>query len=171
MVATFGGGCFWCTEVIFQQLAGVARVRPGYMGGNRAHPTYEQVCSGATGHAEVVQIDYDEQTVAYEALLAVFFKTHDPTTPNRQGNDVGTQYRSAIFYHDEEQRMAAEAFISQLSAHEVYEAPIVTEVVPAQPFYEAEDYHHDYFNNNPQNPYCAAVIAPKLQKFLKSRGG
>lgn len=169
MVATFGGGCFWCTEAIFQQLKGVDRVRPGYMGGNRENPTYEQVCSGATGHAEVIQIDYDEAILPFETLLGVFFKTHDPTTLNRQGNDVGTQYRSAIFYHNESQHTESEAFIRQLSEHEVYDAPIVTEVVPAQPFYEAEDYHHDYFNNNPQNPYCAAVIAPKLQKFLKSR--
>ncbi|HWK99553.1 MAG TPA: peptide-methionine (S)-S-oxide reductase MsrA [Parapedobacter sp.] len=169
MVATFGGGCFWCTEAIFQQLKGVGRVRPGYMGGNRENPTYEQVCSGATGHAEVIQIDYDEATLPYETLLGVFFKTHDPTTLNRQGNDVGTQYRSAIFYHNENQHTEAEAFIRQLSEHGVYDTPIVTEVVPAQSFYEAEDYHHDYFNNNPQNPYCAAVIAPKLQKFLKNR--
>lgn len=169
MVATFGGGCFWCTEVIFQQLEGVQRVRPGYMGGNREYPTYEQVCSGATGHVEVIQVDYDETTLPYAALLAVFFKTHDPTTPNRQGNDVGTQYRSAIFYHDETQRVEAATFIRQLSEQNVYDAPIITEVIPAEPFYEAEDYHHDYFNNNPQNPYCAAVIAPKLQKFLKNR--
>lgn len=169
MVATFGGGCFWCTEVIFQRLEGVERVTPGYMGGNREHPTYEQVCSGATGHAEVIKIDYNETILPYQGLLAVFFKTHDPTTPNRQGNDVGTQYRSVIFYHDDRQRLEAEEFIRQLSAHGVYDAPIVTEVAPAQPFYEAEDYHHDYFNNNPQNPYCAAVIAPKLQKFLENR--
>src|SRR5690606_33869683 len=169
MKATFGGGCFWCTEIIFLNTEGVNSVLPGYMGGSREHPTYEQVCSGATGHVEVVQIDYDEATLPYEALLAVFFKTHDPTTLNRQGNDVGTQYRSAIFYHNESQRVEAEAFIRQLSEHEVYDASIVTEVVPARPFYEAEDYHHDYYNNNPQNPYCAAVIAPKLQKFLKNR--
>lgn len=169
MTTTFGGGCFWCTEAIFQQLRGVERVRPGYMGGSRENPTYEQVCSGATGHAEVVQIDYDEAILPYEALLAVFFKTHDPTTLNRQGNDVGTQYRSVIFYHDERQRKEAETFIRELTEHEVYDAPVVTEIVPVQPFYPAEDYHNDYFNNNPQNPYCAAVIAPKLQKFLKSR--
>lgn len=169
MVATFGGGCFWCTEVIFQRLDGVQRVRPGYMGGNRVHPTYEQVCSGATGHVEVVHIEYNEAILPYTALLAVFFKTHDPTTPNRQGNDVGTQYRSAIFYHDDNQRVDAETFIGKLSEENVYDAPIVTEVIAAQPFYEAEDYHHNYFENNPQNPYCAAVIAPKLQKFLKNQ--
>jgi len=169
MKATFGGGCFWCTEVIFQQLDGVHSVLPGYMGGHRENPTYEQVCSGATGHAEVVQVDYDESVLPYSGLLEVFFKTHDPTTLNRQGNDVGTQYRSVIFYHDDEQRLEAEAFIRQLTAHEVYDNLIVTEIAPAQTFYVAENYHHDYFNNNPQNPYCAAVIAPKLHKFLKNR--
>ncbi|SKB74767.1 peptide-methionine (S)-S-oxide reductase [Parapedobacter luteus] len=167
MIATFGGGCFWCTEVIFKQLQGVKSVLPGYMGGQRENPTYEQVCTGATGHAEVVQIDYDETVLPYRKLLEVFFKTHDPTTLNRQGNDVGTQYRSVIFYHDEQQRIEAEEFIRQLTTHEVYDDPIVTAIAPAQPFYVAENYHHDYFNNNPQNPYCAAVIAPKLQKFLK----
>ena len=169
MIATFGGGCFWCTEVIFQQLEGVKSVRPGYMGGQRENPTYEQVCSGATGHAEVSHIEYDEAVLPYESLLAVFFKTHNPTTLNRQGEDVGTQYRSVIFYHDDRQRAEAESFIQQLTEKGVYDDPIVTEVVAAQPFYEAEDYHHDYFNNNPQNPYCSAVIAPKLQKFLKDR--
>jgi methionine-S-sulfoxide reductase len=168
MKATFGGGCFWCTEAIFKELEGVNSVLPGYMGGHRENPTYEQVCSGATGHAEVVHIDYDEQVLSYRRLLEVFFKTHDPTTLNRQGNDVGTQYRSVIFYHDEQQKAEAEAFISQLTQHQVFDDPIVTEVSPAQAFYEAEDYHHDYFKNNPQNPYCAAVIAPKLQKFLKT---
>jgi len=169
MTATFGGGCFWCTEVIFQQLDGVSQVLPGYMGGQRENPTYEQVCSGATGHAEVVQIEYDEEVLPYEELLAVFFKTHDPTTLNRQGNDVGTQYRSVIFYHDDAQRAAAESFIRQLEENAVYSAPIVTEIAPAQPFYVAENYHHDYFKNHPENPYCAAVIAPKLQKFLNGR--
>ncbi|WP_257668563.1 peptide-methionine (S)-S-oxide reductase MsrA [Parapedobacter tibetensis] len=170
MIATFGGGCFWCTEVIFQQLEGVNRVQPGYMGGARANPTYEQVCTGATGHAEVTQIEYDETILPYRELLAVFFKTHDPTTLNRQGNDVGTQYRSVIFYHDEQQHTEAKEFVKQLEANNVYDDPIVTEISPAQPFYVAENYHHDYFNNNPQNPYCAAVIAPKLQKFLNASG-
>lgn len=169
MKATFGGGCFWCTEVIFQQLEGVNNVLPGYMGGQRENPTYEQVCSGATGHAEVVQIDYDEAILPYTSLLEVFFKTHDPTTLNRQGNDVGTQYRSVIFYHNDHQRAEAEALIRQLTEHAVYDDPIVTEISPARSFYVAESYHHDYFNNNPQNPYCAAVIAPKLHKFLKNR--
>ncbi|MFC3196383.1 peptide-methionine (S)-S-oxide reductase MsrA [Parapedobacter deserti] len=169
MKATFGGGCFWCTEVIFQQLEGVNSVQPGYMGGQRENPTYEQVCSGATGHAEVIQIDFDEATVSYKSLLEVFFKTHDPTTLNRQGNDVGTQYRSVIFYHNEQQHSEAAEFIRQLTEHRVYDAPIVTEVSQAARFYVAESYHHDYFNNNPENPYCAAVIEPKLHKFLKSR--
>jgi len=169
MTATFGGGCFWCTEAIFQQLDGVSEVLPGYMGGHRENPTYEQVCSGATGHAEVIQIMYDEEIVPYDELLAVFFKTHDPTTLNRQGNDVGTQYRSVIFYHDDKQRAAAESFVRELKENRVYDNPIVTEIVPAQTFYAAEEYHHDYFNNHPENPYCAAVIAPKLQKFLKNR--
>jgi len=139
------------------------------MGGQREQPTYEQVCTGATGHAEVVQVDYDEAVLPYRALLEVFFKTHDPTTLNRQGNDVGTQYRSVIFYHDDQQRIEADELIRQLTEHAVYDSPIVTEVSAAQPFYVAENYHHDYFNNNPQNPYCSAVIAPKLNKFLKSR--
>jgi len=168
MKATFGGGCFWCTEVIFQQVKGVEQVLPGYMGGNRPDPTYEQVCSGATGHAEVVQLDYNEAEVSYRTLLEIFFKTHDPTTLNRQGNDVGTQYRSVIFYHDDAQRAEAEQLIAGLTDAQVYEDPIVTEVSPAGPFYPAEDYHRNYFNNNPQNPYCAVVIAPKLHKFLQS---
>ncbi|MGK6351666.1 peptide-methionine (S)-S-oxide reductase MsrA [Parapedobacter sp. DT-150] len=169
MKATFGGGCFWCTEVIFQQLEGVDTVLPGYMGGQRENPTYEQVCTGATGHAEVVQIEYDETVLPYRKLLEVFFKTHDPTTLNRQGNDVGTQYRSVIFYHDDQQRVEAEEFIRELTTNDVYDDPIVTEISPDKPFYVAENYHHDYFNNHPQNPYCAAVIAPKLHKFLTGK--
>lgn len=168
MKATFGGGCFWCTEVIFQQLDGVSEVLPGYMGGHRENPTYEQVCSGATGHAEVIHITYDEALIPYESLLAVFFKTHDPTTLNRQGNDVGTQYRSVVFYHTEEQKRAAEEFIRKLDEEKVFADPIVTAVSPAKTFYVAEDYHHNYFNTHPENPYCAAVIAPKLTKFLKA---
>ncbi|GAA4784416.1 peptide-methionine (S)-S-oxide reductase MsrA [Olivibacter ginsenosidimutans] len=168
MKATFGGGCFWCTEIIFQQLEGVTSIKPGYMGGHTVNPTYKEVCSGDTGHAEVVQLEYDPNQISYKKLLGVFFKTHDPTTLNRQGNDVGPQYRSVIFYHDPEQKFEAETWINKLVEEEVYDAPIVTEVVPAQAFYEAEDYHHDYFNNNPDNPYCAAVIQPKLQKFLRS---
>lgn len=168
MKATFGGGCFWCTEAIFQQLAGVNTVLPGYMGGHKENPTYEEVCTGETGHAEVVQIDYNPNKISYKNLLGVFFKTHDPTTLNRQGNDIGTQYRSAVFYHDAEQKFEAETFINKLTEENVFDSPIVTEVVKAQTFYEAEDYHHDYFYNNPENAYCAAVIQPKLQKFLKS---
>jgi len=168
MKATFGGGCFWCTEVIFQQLDGVTDIRPGYMGGDTVNPTYKEVCSGNTGHAEVIQVDYDPDKIAYKKLLGVFFKTHDPTTLNRQGNDVGTQYRSVIFFHNPEQKFEAETFINKLEEEQVYSEPIVTEVVAAQPFYEAEDYHHDYYSNNPDNPYCAAVIQPKLQKFLKT---
>ena len=167
MIATFGGGCFWCTEVIFQHTKGVKEVLPGYMGGQRENPTYEQVCSGATGHVEVIQIDFDESQVSFQDLLEVFFKTHDPTTLNRQGADVGTQYRSVVFYHDEKQKQEAEAFIQALEEAKVYDSPIVTAVEPAVTFWEAEDYHHDYFNQNPQNQFCQVVIAPKLQKFLK----
>lgn len=164
--ATFGGGCFWCTEVIFQHLEGVSEIQPGYMGGQRENPTYEQVCSGATGHAEVIHITYDETVISYETLLGVFFKTHDPTTLNRQGNDVGTQYRSAIFYHDEIQQTVATDLVAKLEAGQVYDTPIVTEITAASTFYVAEDYHFNYFNTHPENPYCAAVITPKLQKFL-----
>ncbi|MEI5984614.1 UNVERIFIED_CONTAM: msrA [Trichonephila clavipes] len=167
MIATFGGGCFWCTEVIFQHTKGVKEVLPGYMGGQRENPTYEQVCSGATGHVEVIQIDFDESQVSFQDLLEVFFKTHDPTTLNRQGADVGTQYRSVVFYHDDKQKQEAEAFIQALEEAKVYDSPIVTAVEPAVTFWEAEDYHHDYFNQNPQNQFCQVVIAPKLQKFLK----
>lgn len=168
--ATFGGGCFWCTEVIFQQVKGVKSVKPGYMGGQRPNPTYEQVCSGATGHAEVIQIEYDPAETDYNELLKVFFKTHNPTTLNRQGNDVGTQYRSVIFYHDDKQEAAAREMIRKLTEEGIYDSDIVTEVSLATPFYEAEDYHHNYFNRNPGQPYCAAVIRPKLQKFLSSYG-
>ncbi len=167
MIATFGGGCFWCTETIFQRVEGVEQVLPGYMGGTTVNPTYEEVCTGATGHAEVIHIIYDPSRVSYATLLAIFFKTHDPTTLNRQGNDVGTQYRSAIFYHDQLQKGMAEEMIAGLEKEQVFDSPIVTEVTPASEFYEAEDYHKDYFNRNPDNPYCAAVIAPKLDKFLK----
>ncbi len=165
--ATFGGGCFWCTEVIFQNITGVNTVLPGYMGGKVDKPTYEQVCEGTTDHVEVVQIDYDETKVDYTHLLKIFFRTHNPTTLNRQGNDVGTQYRSVVFYHDEDQRIATEKLITKLEDDAVFEDAIVTAVEPAVTFWEAEDYHRDYFNRNPGNPYCAAVIAPKLQKFLK----
>ncbi|WP_172388477.1 peptide-methionine (S)-S-oxide reductase MsrA [Sphingobacterium shayense] len=167
MKATFGGGCFWCTEVIFQNIEGVSTVLPGYMGGKVDNPTYEQVCEGNTDHVEVVQIDFDENKVGFIELLKVFFRTHNPTTLNRQGNDVGTQYRSVVFYHSEEQRGETDRFISSLQDDAIFEDQIVTAVEPAVTFWEAENYHHDYFNQNPGNPYCAAVIAPKVQKFLK----
>lgn len=168
MKATFGGGCFWCTEVIFQHTEGVNTVLPGYMGGKTDNPTYKEVCQGDTEHVEVVQLDFDPAKVSFVELLAIFFKTHDPTTLNRQGEDVGTQYRSAVFYHSDEQKQEAEQFIQALTTEAVYASPIVTAVEEAVTFWEAEDYHHDYFNQNPGNPFCAAVIAPKLQKFLKS---
>lgn len=168
MKATFGGGCFWCTEVIFQNTAGVNSVRPGYMGGERENPTYEQVCSGATGHVEVIEIDFDETQISFQKLLEVFFKTHDPTTLNRQGADVGTQYRSVVFYHDEAQKQTAMDFIQALESEKVFDNPIVTAVEPASRFWEAEAYHHDYFNQNPQNQFCQVVIAPKLSKYLKT---
>ncbi len=168
MKATFGGGCFWCTEIIFLNTKGVTSVLPGYMGGRRENPSYEQVCSGATGHVEVVQIEFDENQVKYEELLSIFFKTHNPTTLNRQGEDVGTQYRSVVFYHDDKQREIAENIIAGLTKEEVFEQPIVTAVEEAVVFWPAEDYHVNYFNRNPENPFCAAVIAPKLSKFLKN---
>jgi len=168
MIATFGGGCFWCTETIFQRVEGVEEVLPGYMGGDQVNPTYEQVCTGLTGHAEVIHIKYDPNQVSYTELLGIFFKTHDPTTLNRQGNDIGTQYRSAVFYHDDLQKATAEAMIADLGKQGVFDDPIVTEVTAASTFYEAEDYHRNYFNRNPDNPYCAAVIAPKLNHFLKT---
>lgn len=167
MKATLGGGCFWCTEAVFQKLEGLNEIIPGYMGGTTPNPSYEEVCNGTTGHAEVIQIDYDEDQLNYQDILGVFFKTHDPTTLNRQGNDIGTQYRSEIFYHNEEQREQAEAFIKGLSEQEVFDRPIVTKVSPADTFYEAEDYHVNYFNRNPNQPYCAAVIRPKVDKFVK----
>ena len=166
-VATFGGGCFWCTETIFQRLEGVSTIRPGYMGGHKEFPTYKEVCTGETGHAEVIQLEYDPAVISFEKLMLVFFKTHDPTSLNRQGEDVGTQYRSEIFVHNEAQQEAAIRMIEKLTAEQVYDRPIVTQVSQASTFYVAEDYHHDYFTNNPQNPYCAAVIAPKLNKFLQ----
>lgn len=168
MKATFGGGCFWCTEIIFLNTKGIDTVLPGYMGGKRENPTYEQVCSGATGHVEVVQVNFDETKVSFPALLAIFFKTHDPTTWNRQGEDVGTQYRSVVFYHDEEQKEQTEQFIKGLEEAKVYDGPIVTAVEEAVTFWRAEDYHVNYFNRNPENPFCAAVIAPKLTKYLKT---
>ena len=177
-VATLAGGCFWCLEAVFDDLRGVESVESGYMGGEAANPTYRQVCSGTTGHAEVVQITYDPQAVSFRELLEVFFTIHDPTTLNRQGADVGTQYRSAIFYHSPEQQEIAERTIGELNAEEIWDAPIVTEVVPAEDFYVAEDYHQEYYAQNASQPYCQMVVAPKVAKFrqkflnkLKSRSG
>jgi peptide-methionine (S)-S-oxide reductase len=166
-VATFGNGCFWCTEAIFQRLKGVESVLPGYSGGNIKNPAYREVCTGNTGHAEAIQIMYDSEIISYRTLLEVFFYTHDPTTPNRQGNDVGTQYRSVIFYRNENEKNEAKKIIEQLENDKVYSNRIVTELVPFDHFYEAEDYHQDYYNNNKNQPYCRAVINPKLDKFLK----
>jgi len=165
--AVFGGGCFWCTEAVFKMLKGVTSVLPGYAGGIKPNPTYEEVTSGDTGHAEVVQIIYDPAQVAYTTLLTILFASHDPTTKNRQGNDVGTQYRSVIFYTTEQQKEEAEQFIKELNASSKAGKPIITEVQPLDKFYEAENYHRDYFAKNPGNPYCEAVINPKLEKVNK----
>jgi peptide-methionine (S)-S-oxide reductase len=165
--ATFGNGCFWCTEAIFQTVKGILFVKSGYTGGKLANPTYEDVCNGDTGHAEAVEIEFDADILSYEELLLIFFKTHNPTTLNRQGNDIGPQYRSAIFYHNNEQKQQAEAMIKRLTAEHVFDQPIVTEITPASKFYKAEDYHQNYFMDNTMKPYCMAVIQPKLNKFAK----
>lgn len=170
-VATFAGGCFWCVEEAFDGVDGVESTTSGYTGGDTVDPTYEQVTAGDTGHAEAVRVEYDPDRLDYEDLLAVFFAIHDPTTLNRQGRDVGTQYRSAIYYHDEAQRQAAEAFIDELEADGVYDDPIVTEVEPLETFWEAEAYHQDYYRNNPNQPYCAVTIPPKLEKVRERFGG
>ncbi|MFD2873543.1 peptide-methionine (S)-S-oxide reductase MsrA [Mucilaginibacter ximonensis] len=164
---TLGGGCFWCTEAVFQTLKGVQSVTSGYMGGKTKNPTYEQICTGATGHAEVIEITYDADLLNLDELLLIFFKTHDPTTLNRQGNDVGTQYRSVIFYETPDQKEKAEAMIKRLTDEQVFDKPIVTEISPASEFYKAEDYHQNYFMDNSMKPYCAFVIQPKLNKFAK----
>ena len=164
-ITTLAGGCFWCLEAVYDDMEGVLSVESGYMGGRQANPSYRDVCTGRTGHAEVVQIAFDPGVTSFHDILEVFFAIHDPTTRDRQGNDAGTQYRSAIFYHSEEQRTAAELMIHELNASKVFSGPIVTEVQPASTFYRAEDYHQEYFANNPQQPYCAYVVAPKLQKF------
>ena len=168
--ATFGGGCFWCTEAVFQNLKGVTKVISGYMGGQTENPTYKEVCNGDSGHAEIIQIEYNDQEIRFEDLLLVFFKTHDPTTLNRQGNDAGTQYRSVVFYETAEQKVAAETMIDNLEKEMVFNRPIVTEITPISKFYSAEDYHQNYFNNNPDQGYCAYVIQPKLAKFTKEFG-
>ncbi len=166
-IATLAGGCFWCLEAVYDDLKGVESVESGYMGGRTANPSYEDVCSGDTGHAEVVQLTFDPKSVSFKEILEVFFVIHDPTTPNRQGNDVGTQYRSAIFYHSAAQKAAAEQVIADIGTGKIYDDPIVTEVVPASKFYVAEDYHQEYFRRNPAQPYCAFVVRPKVAKFRK----
>lgn len=166
-IATFGSGCFWCTEAFFQDVDGVEKVVSGYMGGQVKNPTYKEVCSGLTGHAEVLQVTFNPEEVGYDELLEIFWKTHDPTTVNRQGNDVGTQYRSAIFYHNDEQKQMADRYKEQLNAAEAFDQPIVTEITPASVFYKAEDYHQNYYNLNGDAPYCAYVIKPKVEKFKK----
>ncbi|HEX8317814.1 peptide-methionine (S)-S-oxide reductase MsrA [Longimicrobium sp.] len=167
-VATLGGGCFWCTEAVFVDLRGVDRVVSGYMGGPMPNPSYEQVCSGRTGHAEVVQVTFDPAEIPFREILEIFFTTHDPTTLNRQGGDEGTQYRSVVFYHDDEQRRVAEEVIRELTERRLYDDPIVTEVSPASEFYRAESYHQDYYARNPYQGYCQVVIAPKVSKFRKA---
>lgn len=167
-VATLGGGCFWCLEAVYNELKGVERVVSGYSGGSVANPSYEQVCSGRTGHAEVVQLTYDPEIISFKEILQVFFTIHDPTTLNRQGADVGTQYRSAIFYHSPQQKRVAEKLIAELNESNLWPDPIVTEVTPFERFYEAEEYHQEYYANNPNQPYCLVVIAPKLAKFRKA---
>jgi peptide-methionine (S)-S-oxide reductase len=166
-VATLGGGCFWCLEAALEQLRGVEKVVSGYSGGSMANPGYREVCTGRTGHAEVVQVTFDPAVLPFRDLLDAFFAIHDPTTLNRQGADVGTQYRSAIFYHTPQQKEAAEQRIAELNAEKVWDAPIVTQVVPFQAFYPAEDYHQEYFRTNPGQPYCQAVVAPKVLKLRK----
>lgn len=166
-VATLGGGCFWCVEAVFEETKGVSKVESGYSGGFVANPTYRQVCSETTGHAEVVQVTFDPEVVSLREILGVFFATHDPTTLNRQGADVGTRYRSAVFYHDEEQERVAKELISEIEAEGVWDDSIVTEVVPFDVFYRAEDYHQGYFRSNARQPYCQVVIAPKVAKFRK----
>jgi peptide-methionine (S)-S-oxide reductase len=164
-VATLGGGCFWCTEAVFRELKGVEKVESGYSGGSVANPSYEQVCTGKTGHAEVVQLTFNPKIISYKEILQVFFTVHDPTTLNRQGRDVGTQYRSVIFYHNNEQRAVAEQVIKEITAAGIWDPPIVTQLEPLKAFYKAEDYHQEYFENNPRQGYCQIVIAPKVRKF------
>ena len=165
--ATFGAGCFWCTEAVFQRLEGVVAVESGYSGGHVPHPSYEQVCTGTTGHAEVTQITFDPSKISFDELLQAFWKMHDPTTLNRQGNDTGTQYRSVIFYHNDQQKELAEKYKKELDASGAWKSPIVTEISPFTTFYKAEDYHQNYYNDNKYQPYCMFVIGPKLDKFEK----
>ena len=166
--ATLGAGCFWCVEAVFDDLRGVEDVVSGYSGGHTENPTYQQVCTETTGHAEVIQIKFDPQEISFREILQVFFTVHDPTTLNRQGNDIGAQYRSAIFYHSDEQKRVAEEVIKEITEAGIYDDPIVTGVVPFDKFWLAENYHQEYFANNPNQPYCAAVVAPKVAKFRKN---
>ncbi len=166
-VITLGGGCFWCMEAVFEEVRGVVKVESGYSGGHVANPTYQQVCTGETGHAEAVQITFDPDIVSLGDLLGIFFTVHDPTTLNRQGVDVGTQYRSVIFYRDEAQKKAAESAIRLVEREKLYGCPVVTQVVPFEAFYEAEAYHQEYYRNNPAQPYCQIVISPKVAKFRR----
>lgn len=165
--AVFGGGCFWCTEAVFQRVKGVKKVESGFSGGFIKNPAYREVCNDNTGHAEVIRVEYDPGEVTYEELLRIFFLTHDPTTLNRQGNDVGTQYRSVIFYMDEEQKTKAEKFKANLEAEKYFSKPVVTEILPFEKFYKAEEYHQNYYTNNPSLPYCSYIITHKLEKFRK----
>ncbi len=169
--ATFGTGCFWCTEAQFQQLDGVATVASGYSGGQIPNPSYKAVCTGSTGHAEVIQLTYDPAKISYDELLAAFWQAHDPTTLNRQGADVGTQYRSVVFYHNDEQKAKAEEYKKKLNEENAFGKPVVTEISPYTVFYKAEDYHQNYYNENGSQPYCSMVIAPKLDKFRKVFAG
>lgn len=165
--ATLAGGCFWCLEAVYTQLRGIESLRSGYAGGHVPYPTYQQVCSESTGHAEVVQLIFDPQEISYQDILRVFFSIHDPTTLNRQGHDIGTQYRSAIFYHEQSQKDTAEQLLQELAELQIWSNPIVTELAPLEKFYPAEEYHHEYFAMHPNQPYCMAVIAPKVAKFRK----
>ena len=166
-VATLASGCFWCTEAVFQEVKGVVKAEPGYSGGSMLNPTYEQVSTGTTGHAEAVQVEFDPEVLSFREVLEIFFGTHDPTTLNRQGADVGHQYRSAIFYHNEEQKAIAEEVIGELTSEKTFDSPIVTEVKPFKAFYKAEDYHRDYFKKHQEQPYCRVVISPKVAKLQK----
>jgi len=166
-LATFGSGCFWCTEAVFQRIKGVEKVVSGYAGGHVVNPTYRQVCGGNTGHAEAIQVEYDPSKISYEHLLEIFWKLHDPTTVDRQDNDFGPQYRSAVFYHNEEQKRLAEEYKQKLDAAGIWDDPIVTEITPFSNFFPAEDYHQDYFNQNSNQPYCAFTIRPKIEKLEK----
>lgn len=166
-IATLGGGCFWCLEAVYSELKGVLKVESGYSGGDVKNPTYDQVCSDETGHAEVVQVTYDPDVITYREILEVFFSIHDPTTLNRQGADVGTQYRSVIFYHDDNQKRVAEEVMREVEKSDIWGRPIVTQLVPFVEFFKAEEYHQNYFRNNPNQPYCQVVVAPKVAKFRK----